>query len=298
MSAMPEHVPVMRAEVVAALAPGRGGLFVDGTVGLGGHAAALLAGGATKVIGIDRDAEALGIARQRLAAWGERVELTHADYRQLPALLEARGIGQVDGLLVDLGLSSLQLEAEGRGFSFQRDEPLDMRMDRSGGATAADVVAELSEEDLANVIYRFGEERYSRRIARAIVRAREQGAVATTGQLAALVRRAVPYRGYSPIHPATRTFQALRIWVNGELDGLDRFLEDACRSLAPGGRAAVIAFHSLEDRVVKLTFRRLAADETMSLRLLTRKPQQASDAEVEANPRSRSAHLRAIERVA
>jgi 16S rRNA (cytosine1402-N4)-methyltransferase len=295
---MPEHLPVMRAEVVAALAPGRGGVFVDGTVGLGGHAAAVLEAGATRLLGIDRDAEALAAASERLAAWGGRVVLVHDDYRRLPAVLDAHGIERADGILVDLGVSSLQFDAPGRGFSFQRDEPLDMRMDRSGGPTAADLVAGLPQEELADVIYQFGEERYSRRIARAIVEARQQQPVATTGQLAAIVRRAIPRRGYSPIHPATRTFQALRIRVNDELTGLDRFVEDACRRLAPGGRLAVIAFHSLEDRVVKHTLRRLVADEDMSLRLLTKKPQQPADAEVEANPRSRSAHLRAVERVA
>jgi 16S rRNA (cytosine1402-N4)-methyltransferase len=293
---MPEHVPVMRAEVVAALAPGRGGVFVDGTVGLGGHAAALLEAGATRVVGIDRDADALAIARDRLAPWGDRVELVHADYRQLPSVLDARAIDRVDGILADLGVSSLQLDAAGRGFSFQRDEPLDMRMDRSTGPTAADLVAALPEQELADVIFRFGEERYSRRIARVIVAARERQPVATTGELAALVRRAVPRRGYSPINPATRTFQALRIAVNGELDGLDRFVEDACRRLAPNGRVALIAFHSLEDRIVKHTLRRLAADETMALRLLARKPLRPGEAEVAANPRSRSAHLRAAER--
>jgi len=294
---MPEHVPVMRAEVVAALAPARGGLFVDGTVGLGGHASALLEAGSTRLIGIDRDAEALAIARDRLASWGERVELVHGDYRRFPAVLDAQGIDRVDGILADLGVSSLQLDAAGRGFSFQRDEPLDMRMDRSAGPTAADLIAALPEQELADVIFRFGEERYSRRIARAIVEARGRQPIATTGELAALVRRAVPRRGYSPIHPATRTFQALRIRVNTELEGLDRFVEDACRRLAPGGRVAVIAFHSLEDRVVKHTLRRLAADETMELRLLTRKPQRPTEAEVAANPRSRSAHLRAAERL-
>jgi 16S rRNA (cytosine1402-N4)-methyltransferase len=294
---MPEHVPVMRAEVVAALAPGRGGLFVDGTVGLGGHASALLEAGAGRLIGIDRDADALAIARERLERWGDRVELVHADYRQLPSVLDARAIDRVDAILADLGVSSLQLDAAGRGFSFQRDEPLDMRMDRSAGPTAADLVAALPEQELADVIFRFGEERYSRRIARAIVEARVHQPIATTGELAALVRRAVPRRGYSPIHPATRTFQALRIRVNGELEGLDRFVEDGCRRLAPGGRLAMIAFHSLEDRVVKHTLRRLAADDTMSLRLLTKKPQRPTEAEVAANPRSRSAHLRAAERV-
>jgi len=295
VSEMPEHVPVMRAEVVTALAPARGGLFVDGTVGLGGHAAALLEAGATRLLGIDRDEEALGRARDRLASWGGRVELVHADYRDLASVLDARGVARVDGIVADLGVSSLQLDGDGRGFSFQRDESLDMRMDRSHGETAADVIATSSERELADVIYRFGEERYSRRIARAIVATREREPIATTGQLAAIVRRAVPRRGYSPIHPATRTFQALRIRVNAELDGLDVFVEIACRRLARGGRLAVIAFHSLEDRVVKHTLRRLVADEAMSLRLLTKKPLSPGDDEVAANPRARSARLRSAE---
>lgn len=294
---MAEHLPVMRAEVVQALAPERGGLFVDCTVGLGGHAAAVLEAGADRVIGIDRDQDALSIAGERLARWSGRVELVHANYRELGRVLDERGIGGVDGILVDLGVSSLQLDGEGRGFSFQRDEPLDMRMDRSAEDTAADLVAELPEEDLANLIYRFGEERYSRRIARAIVAARHESPVATTGRLAAIVRQAVPRRGYSPIHPATRTFQALRIAVNGELDGLDAFVEQACRRLAPGGRLAVLAFHSLEDRVVKHTLRALVAAESAPFRLLRRRATPPGDEEIAANPRARSAKLRAVERV-
>ncbi len=295
---MPEHVPVMRAEVVRALAPERGGLFVGCTLGLGGHAAAVLEAGASRVVGIDRDAEALAIARERLAPWAGRVEFVHADYRGLDAILDARGLGAVDGILADLGVSSLQFDGEGRGFSFQRDEPLDMRMDRSAGPTAADLIAGLEEEDLADLIYRWGEERYSRRIAREVVEARRGGRIETTGQLAALVRRAVPRRGYSPIHPATRTFQALRIAVNGELEGLDDFVDRACRRLAPGGRLVVLAFHSLEDRVVKHTLRRLAAEEKATFRLLARRAALADEHEVAANPRSRSAKLRAVERVA
>jgi 16S rRNA (cytosine1402-N4)-methyltransferase len=295
---MPEHVPVMRAEVLEALVPQRGGLFIDCTLGLGGHAAAVLEAGATRVIGIDRDEEALAIARERLARWTGQVDFVHADYRGINDVLDARGVEGVDGILADLGVSSLQLDGEGRGFSFQRDEPLDMRMDRSAGLTAADLIADLPEEDLANLIYRFGEDRYSRRIARAIVGARREGRVTTTGQLAAIVRRAVPRKGYSPIHPATRTFQALRIEVNAELDGLDEFVDRACRRLAPGGRLVVIAFHSLEDRVVKHTLRRLVADQARSLRLLARRAGQATDEEVALNPRARSAKLRAVERVA
>jgi 16S rRNA (cytosine1402-N4)-methyltransferase len=293
---MPEHVPVMRAEVIQALAPQRHGLFVDCTLGLGGHAAAVLEAGATRLVGIDRDGDALAIARERLERWGDRVELVHADYRGLAEVLDARGIAGADGILADLGVSSLQFDGEGRGFSFQRDEPLDMRMDRTAGPTAADVIAELGEEELANLIYGFGEERFSRRIARAIVSARRAAPVTTTGQLAAIVKRAVPHKGYRAIHPATRTFQALRIRVNEELDGLDRFVDQACQRLLPGGRLVVIAFHSLEDRVIKHTLRALAADESRSLRLLARRATQPTDDEVAGNPRARSAKLRAIER--
>jgi 16S rRNA (cytosine1402-N4)-methyltransferase len=288
----------MSAEVVAALAPGRGGVFVDCTLGLGGHAAAVLTAGATHVIGIDRDAEALAVARERLARWAGQVEFVHADFRGLGDLLDARGVPRVDGILADLGVSSLQFDGDGRGFSFQRDERLDMRMDRSSGPTAADLIAELPEGELADLIYRYGEERYSRRIARAVACARREGPIATTGQLAALVRRAIPRKGYSPIHPATRTFQALRIAVNRELDGLDRFVGEACGRLAPLGRLVVIAFHSLEDRVVKHTLRAVAAAGSRSLRLLARKAVRPTESEVESNPRARSARLRAIERVA
>lgn len=288
----------MPAEVVEALAPHRGGTFVDGTVGLGGHAAALLAAGATRLIGIDRDSEALAIARDRLAPWADRVHLVHGDYRRLGAVLDEAGVGEVDGVLVDLGLSSFQLEGEGRGFSFQRDEPLDMRMDRTAGQTAADLVATLTERDLADLIYQYGEERYSRRIARGIVAARELGPIETTGRLAGIVRRAVPRKGYSRIDPATRTFQALRIAVNDEVEGLEAFVELSARRLAPGGRLAVIAFHSLEDRVVKHTVRRLAGTEVGIWRALWKKARQPGEAEVTENPRARSAKLRALERVA
>ena len=291
------HQPVLVAETMAQLAPERGGLFVDCTVGLGGHSRALLDAGATRVLGLDRDRDALRLAGEALAEFGDRVELVHADYRDLPDVLDARGIPQVDGALADLGISSMQLGADGRGFSFQRDEPLDMRMDQSSGAPASQLVADADEEDLANVIYRYGEERHSRRIARAIVRAREQAPVATTGQLAQIVRRAVPVRGYQRIDPATRTFQAIRIWVNRELDGLDTFLAAAVARLDAGARLAIIAFHSLEDRVVKHTFRALAQGEA-ALRILTRRPIEAGDDEVDRNPRARSAKLRAIERLA
>jgi 16S rRNA (cytosine1402-N4)-methyltransferase len=291
------HEPVMVAETVEALAPSRGGLYLDCTVGYGGHASALLRAGVTRLIGLDRDREALARAAETLAPFADRVELLHSDYRDALALLARRGIDAVDGALADLGVSSMQLDEAGRGFSFRRDEPLDMRMDRSQGPTAADILGEVDEGELADVIFQFGEERFSRRIARAIVAARRTGPVATTGRLAEIVRKAIPSRGRQRIDPATRTFQALRIWVNRELDRLDAFLEDMVRLLSVGGRLAVISFHSLEDRIVKQTFRALVSG-TSALRLLTKRPMQASDAEIARNPRSRSAKLRAIERLA
>ena len=297
MTATPRHEPVMPAEVIALLEPSRGGLFVDCTTGLGGHSALLLEAGADRLIGLDRDTAALAIAAERLRPFGDRVELVHADYRRLDEVLDARGIGRVNGVLADLGVSSMQLEAEGRGFTFRRDEPLDMRMDRTQGPTLADLLTDVDEEDLANVIFQFGEERHSRRIARAIVRRRESGRIESTGELAELVRRAVPSRGYQRIDPATRTFQALRIWVNRELEGLDAFLAAASRRLLAGARLAVITFHSLEDRIVKHTFRAIAAAGD-AWRVLTRKPIVAGDDEVARNPRARSAKLRAIERLA
>ena len=291
------HEPVLLDEVVSLLAPARGGTFVDCTTGLGGHSRALLENGATRLIALDRDEDALRAAAERLAPYGDRVELVHSDYREIGPVLQQRGIDAVDGILADLGVSSMQLDQEGRGFSFRRDEPLDMRMDRSQGPTAADLLADVDETDLANVIFQYGEERHSRRVARAIVRARAAAPLQTTGALADVVRRAVPTRGYQRIDPATRTFQALRIWVNRELEGLDTFLGDAARRLLAGARFAVITFHSLEDRIVKHTFRALAAAGD-AWQVLTRKPVGPGDEEVARNPRARSAKLRAIERLA
>jgi 16S rRNA (cytosine1402-N4)-methyltransferase len=299
---VPQHVPVLLDEVRALLQPERGGLFVDCTVGLGGHARMLLEGGATRLIGIDRDRDAIAIARETLAPFADRVTLVHADYRAIAAVLDAQGAGGVDGVLADFGVSSMQLDAEGRGFSFRRDEPLDMRMDRTTGETAADLIDRVDQEELADVIYQFGEERRSRQVARAIVAARQQGRIETTGRLAEIVRRAVAARrrgggGWQRIDPATRTFQALRIWVNGELDGLDSFIGSAASRLQPGGRIALIAFHSLEDRVVKHTLRSLANSDPATLKILTKHPVIAGDAESAANPRARSAKLRAAERL-
>ena len=290
------HEPVMTTEVIAQLRPERGGTFVDCTVGLGGHARALLERGATRVIGVDRDADALARAAETLAPWRDRIELVHADYRAIEDVLDARGIALVDGALADLGLSSMQLDAEGRGFSFQRDEPLDMRMDRTSGETAADFVARSTERELADTIFAYGEERFSRRIARVLVQARAESPITTTGRLAELVRRAVPARGRPRIDPATRTFQALRIRVNRELEALDRFIVAAARRLRTAGRLVVIAFHSLEDRIVKHTLRALEKEDAI-VRVLTKKPLVPDGDEIARNPRARSAKLRAAERL-
>lgn len=291
------HLPVMAHEVVRLLEPSRGGVYVDCTVGMGGHTKALLDAGADRVIGIDRDPAALAVAAATLAGYERRVRLVHADYRDLDSVLDREATGLVQGALADLGVSSMQLDADGRGFSFRRDEPLDMRMDQSQGDTAATRLATVSETDLADVIFQFGEERKSRRVARAIVQARERAPIESTGQLAAIVRRAVAGGGWQRIDPATRTFQALRIWVNGELERLDQFVRSVVQRLAAGGRLAVISFHSLEDRVIKHTLRALDRGEGV-VRVLTGRPLTASAEEIASNPRARSAKLRAAERVA
>jgi 16S rRNA (cytosine1402-N4)-methyltransferase len=285
----------MVAEVLEHLAPARG-IFVDCTVGLGGHARALLEAGASRLIGLDRDPAALEHARAALEGYADRVELVHSDYRSVTQVLEARGIAAVDGVLADLGVSSMQLDAPGRGFSFRRDEPLDMRMDTSSGETAAEWIAGVDEATLADVIYQFGEERYSRRVARRIVEARTRGAIETTGQLADIVRRAIPRKGYSRIDPATRTFQGIRIWTNRELEGLDAFLGDAARRLTAGGRMAVITFHSLEDRIVKHTLRAMQAEGEVGITIRTKRPVVPGQAEIDRNPRARSAKLRVAEK--
>ena len=290
------HTPVMVAEVLEHLAPERGGVFIDCTVGLGGHARALLEAGASRVIGLDRDPSALERSRDALAAFGGQVELVHSDYRELTDVLDARGSGGVDGVLADLGVSSLQLDAPGRGFSFRRDDELDMRMDTSQGHTAAAMLATVDEQTLADVIYTLGEERHARRVARAILAARSQAPITTTGRFADIVRRAIPRKGYSRIDPATRTFQAIRIWVNRELEGLDGFLARAAGRLNGGGRLTVITFHSQEDRIVKHTFRALQPDGLVTIR--TKRRVVPTPAEVESNGRARSAKLRAVERAA
>ena len=286
------HVPVLLAETLELLAVRPGGLWVDGTVGLGGHAAAILRASAPdgRLFGLDRDGETLTRARSALASFGERVRLEDSDFREIP---ERLGGERADGILLDLGLSSAQLEDPARGFSFQAEGPLDMRFDRTGGVTAGELVNRLGEKTLADTIHAYGEEPAARRIARAIVRARERARILTTTELAAIVRRAGPRSRRRGLHPATRTFQALRIRVNRELEGLGPAIERAAACLRPGGRFTVIAFHSLEDRAVKDAFRRLGAS---GFRVLTRKPTRPSEAEVRANPRARSARLRALAR--
>lgn len=300
-TAAPHHAPVMPAEVLSLLAPREDGLYVDCTVGLGGHTEMLLAAGAGRVIGLDRDITALEHARTRLSAFSARVELVHADYRTLPQVLADRQITGIDGALADLGVSSMQLDDAERGFSFRHDGPLDMRMNASAGETLADRLADVDEGTLADVIYQYGEERHARRIARAIVSARDRQPLARTSELASVVRRAAGGGTWQRLDPATRTFQALRIWINGELDGLDAFLRSTVATLHTGGRLVVIAFHSLEDRIVKHTFKAMARPEDGSAplgRVLTPKPLEPTDAERDENPRSRSAKLRAMERVA
>src|ERR1043165_7671215 len=255
------HRPVLLLETVGLLAPERGGLFVDATLGLGGHSEAILeASNETRVLGLDRDREALRLASQRLARFGSRFRAMHANFREIGRVLGEAGEPYVSGVLADLGVSSLQFDTPERGFSFRHDAPLDMRMDASGEEeTAAELLERLPEEEIANILYEYGEERKSRRIARWIVERRERGEpLKTTTELAELVARAVGHKRGERIHPATRTFQALRIAVNAELEGLGEFIETAVDLLEARGRLAIISFHSLEDRVVKRALRRLS----------------------------------------
>jgi 16S rRNA (cytosine1402-N4)-methyltransferase len=286
----PVHRPVLLDEVIHWLAPAEGAVIVDGTVGAGGHAAELAArvGSTGRVIGLDRDPEMLALAER--ASSGLPVTLVNASYSYAGRVLDDLGIERVDGFLLDLGLSSDQLSWAARGFSFVTDGPLDMRFDPDSDVTAADLVNTLSADELADIIFQYGEERHSRRIARRIVEERRVVPITTTARLAAIVRKSVPGK-WGAIDPATRTFQALRIKVNEELDHLEATLADAPDLLEPGGRIAVISFHSLEDRRVKHAFR-----DDPRLTVLTKKPVAASDLELAANPRARSAKLRVAER--
>lgn len=303
-----QHVAVLRAEVQAALAPRAGGVYIDGTVGGGGHALVVLqaAQPGGRLLGIDADPAALAATRARLL--GAELEpdsfiLHHGAFGDLAAVAQQYDLTAVDGILLDLGVSSHQLDTPARGFSFANDGPLDMRLDPTRGPTAADLVNTLEETTLADLIYRYGEERGSRRIARQIVARRRQAPLSGTAELAALVARAIGRGGRERIHPATRTFQALRIAVNGELDQLEAALPQAVDLLCENGRLAVISFHSLEDRIVKSFFRAesgyggSANERTPRLRIITRKPLEAGPAELEHNPRARSAKLRVAERI-
>jgi 16S rRNA (cytosine1402-N4)-methyltransferase len=298
-----KHIPVLVGEVVRALRPHDQGVYIDATLGEGGHAEALLHATAPsgRLIGIDRDAEVLEIARQRLARFGSRVDIVHGHAAELRNILDRLQVVQADGILLDLGVSSFQLETAERGFSFVREGPLDMRMDRTAERTAATLVNTLGEWELVNVIMRYGEEHWARRIARAILRARRRAPLQTTQDLAVLITQVIPPSTRPPrIHPATRTFQALRIAVNQELSRLEESLTVAIACLRPGGRLCVIAYHSLEDRIVKRTFRAYAtaqANVVPRAHLLTRKPVTCTLAERQVNPRARSAKLRVLERV-
>ena len=304
----PYHVPVLLAEVLSALAPEPGKLIVDGTLGGGGHTKAILAMGA-KIIGLDRDGGAIGYCIQHLVVYdGDTVRLKQADYRDLGHVLQAFHIDKVDGILLDLGVSSTQLDRAERGFSFQQEGPLDMRMNPAEGSSAADLVNEASEEELTGIFQKFGEEPAARRIAAAIGQARKIDRITTTLGLAAVVERVVPRHG--PRHPATRVFQALRMVVNDELGALRQGLEASIEFLRPGGRLAVITFHSLEDRIVKSFCRETSAptidrpewpaprpNPRLKFRAITRRAISASEEEQRRNPRARSAKLRALERL-
>ncbi len=294
------HVPVLGKEVLYWLTSHQPKVLLDCTVGYGGHAELLLkgTGSNTKVIGLDRDFQAVEFSRERLVGFGKRVVLLRGNYRKLKSHLAGIGVSGVDGVLFDFGASSPQYDDPARGFSFQREGPLDMRMDQTTGVTAAELVNGISENDLANIIYQYGEERYSRRIARAIVGARQRRPITTTNALASIISGSVPsaYR-YGRIHCATRTFQALRIAVNLELEDLEPSLRDAVDVLLSGGRICVISFHSLEDRIVKRTFRSCAQKNGACLSLLTKKPVLPTNEERQLNPRSRSAKLRVAERL-
>ncbi len=307
-----EHIPVMAKEVLNLLRLKPGGIYVDATVGMGGHAQAILEriqpGGL--LIGIDRDKESLEKAHVRLKAFAGSLRTFHDNYKNLPLILNNLAIRPVDGILVDLGVSSYQLTSPERGFSFQSEAVLDMRMDRSQQWNAADLVNNASEAELANIIYRYGEERLSRRIAAAMVQEREKAPITRCSQLASIINRIFKVRGHQGIHPATKTFQALRIAVNEELQGLEEFLSEAFGFVKTGGRIAVIAFHSLEDRIVKRTFRKLAGQcicdappelckcprQALGL-LITPRPITPGPEELSANPRARSARLRSIEKL-
>ena len=307
------HKPVLLDECLEALAIRPDGIYLDGTLGRAGHsleiARRLTAGG--RLIGVDRDETALAAAEERLAAYRERVSLVHSNFSCIHEILDSLGLDRIDGMLFDLGVSSPQLDDAGRGFSYMHDAPLDMRMDRTASLTAYDVVNTWSYEELRRILFEYGEERYAPAIAKQIIREREVHPVETTGQLTELIKKAMPPAALrEKQHPAKRSFQAIRIAVNGELDELEPMMEAAAERLEPGGRLAVIFFHSLEDRIIKKTMQRLATGCTCppefpvcvcgkqpKMKLVTRKPVVSTAAELEYNPRARSAKLRVAEKV-
>jgi len=306
------HLSVLQDEVIRFLEPADGKIYLDGTLGGGGHAALILEKAPEALlIGIDRDQEALAAAGQRLAAYRERIHLLHGDFAGVAGQLNSLGITALDGFILDLGVSSHQLDTRERGFSFQQDAPLDMRMDTSSGETAADLVNELPEQELERIIGEYGEERWAKRIASFIVRERTESPITTTFRLVDIIKGAVPKAKWDErIHPATRTFQALRIAVNSELESLELGMRAALDLLKPGGRGVIISFHSLEDRIVKHIFREYAEGCTCPrqlpvcacgkkprVKVLTSRPVTAAQAETDNNPRARSAKLRAVEKL-
>jgi 16S rRNA (cytosine1402-N4)-methyltransferase len=300
------HIPVMVEEVMACLRCEPHGTYVDATLGCGGHAAEILkrTGPDGILIGIEWDEDAIAEARDVLAPFGDRVKIFRENFSSLPEVLEESKMESVDGILLDLGLSSLQLENGERGFSFQKEGPLDMRMDNRLESTAADLIHQLPQKEIEEILFQWGEERWAKRIAQSVVRERDRGPIQTTQDLRRLVHRAVPRRfHFRGIDPATRTFQALRIKVNEELDNLKAILDTGWRFLKSGGKMCVISFHSLEDRLVKVAFRNLEKKEGKgpaeggTMRILTKKPVTPSEEEQGRNPRSRSAKLRCAERI-
>lgn len=308
--AIQRHVPVLLEEVLKGLVIRQGGVYLDATIGWGGHSLQILQRfKGVRVIGLDRDGAALAAAAQRLANYGDRVLLFHRDFRRLDEVLDEAGVGLVDGVLIDLGVSSMQLEDAGRGFSFSQDGPLDMRMDPDSGVAASEIVNTWAQQDLANLFFKYGEERRSRAIAAAIVRERDAAPIKSTLRLAELISSVPGMSRVRNIHPATRTFQALRIEVNDELEAVREVIPVSVGRLVPGGRLAMISFHSLEDRIVKRAFRELEnpcrcpkefpecrCGKASAGKVVTKRPVVPTDGEIIANPRSRSAKLRVFEK--
>jgi len=299
-----KHQPVLLKEVLEYLPLKKDGIFVDGTLGGGGHSEALLRelkvkSQKSKVIGIDQDLEAIFAAKENLSDFKDRVDFVHDNYSNLPEILKSKSIDKVDGILLDLGVSSYQLDNKDRGFSFLADAPLDMRMNQSETESAADIINNYTEEDLAGIFYDYGGERNSRKIAKNIVLARKEKRIETTTELTKIVEQSFPasYKNKYKIHPATRVFQALRIETNNELNILKEFIPKAADLLTSGGRLLIISFHSLEDGIVKHAFRDLENNPQDKYKVLTKKPITATEDEIRQNPRSRSAKLRVLERI-